>query len=529
MKNRIALLSVFDKTGLLDFALALIDRCFTLLASSGTATFLKGSGLEVTEISDYTGSEEILDGRLKTLHPKIYAGLLAQRDDSNHLLELKKRGFDCIDLIAVNFYDFSEEIGKYKCTLNQAIRKIDIGGPSIVRAAAKNCGSKIDGVTVIVDPVDYPFVLDHMNKDGQVAHSVRLKLSEKAYLQTSNYDRAISSYLNSINESSKKVENPKDFPLPNEIHIQLEKKNILRYGENPHQRAAVYLDKQDQSGWLENYYQIQGKELSLNNVVDADAAWECVRSFSEPSCVIVKHANPCGVATGNSLLNAYQKAFKADPISAFGGTIAFNFSADSGLINAILNNQFVETILAPGYEKGIIKVFEKKKNVRVLKIPIETRTNRFSMKEVGGGWLVQESDILSLPKNSMTVVTKRRPNSKELNDMLFAWNVVRHVKSNAVVFARNGMTLGIGTGQMSRIDSVRIASIKARNNQLLLKNSVMASDAFFPFGDALDLPISEGVNCVIHPGGGIREHEIISLADEKNISIIVTGVRCFKH
>ncbi len=530
MRKKIALLSVFDKTGLSEFALALKKRGFSLITSSGTANFLKKLRVDVIEISDYTGSEEILDGRLKTLHSKIYAGILAKKGHSKHLTEIDARDISYIDLIAVNFYDFSKEIKKPNCTLSQAIEKIDIGGPAMARAAAKNHGSEIDdGVSVIVDPSDYSIVLDHMDRDGKIPYSLRLKLAKKAYFKTAEYDGEIASYLRSQEKESSELND-----LPKSFFLNVKRKQSLRYGENPHQRAAIYLDNfsSANSRSFINYHQIQGKELSFNNITDADAAWECVNSFTEAACVIVKHANPCGVAIGISPLKAYQKAFKTDPMSAFGGTVAFNFLVTSELIKEIINNQFVETIVAPDYEDGTSLVLEKKKNIRVLKIPIKTNDNDqdpLSIRQIGGGLLIQDANIINFPQNSMKIVTKRKPTSEEFRDLNFAWNVVKYVKSNGVVFARNGMTLGIGTGQMSRIDSIRIASMKANDSSLSLKNSVLASDAFFPFQDALDFSISAGVTCIIHPGGGIHDNEIISSADSKNISMVLTGIRCFRH
>ena len=531
MKIQTALLSVSDKTGIVEFAQALAKRGVRLLSTGGTAKLLQESGLEVTEVAEHTGSPEILDGRVKTLHPKIHGGLLARRDDAKHLSTLEEHGIDRIDMLVVNLYPFREAIAKSDCTFEHAVENIDIGGPAMLRAAAKNHGTDAGGVTVIIDPNDYERVLDEVDAKGNTSYGLRLALATKVYAHTAAYDGAIANYLSSLNIAEPaQTETPARNEWPQSLTLQVQQQQIMRYGENPHQSAAFYRDADVGAGLLANYVQLQGKELSYNNIADADAAWECVRSFETGACVIVKHANPCGVALGETAALAYDKAFKTDPTSAFGGIIAFNQIVDAAAANAV-SAQFVEVLLAPDYTDEALAIFAAKKNVRVLKIAMDAEHahNPFDMKRVGGGWLVQTPDTYSDNSDNFTVVSKKQPTSEQMQDLLFAWNVAKYVKSNAIVFCANGMTMGVGAGQMSRVDSARIASIKAENAGLRLANSAVASDAFFPFRDGLDVVADAGATCVIQPGGSIRDDEVIAAADERGIVMVFTGTRHFRH
>lgn len=529
MKIETALLSVSDKTGIVEFARALAARGVRLLSTGGTAKLLAESGLQVTEVAAHTGSPEILDGRVKTLHPKIHGGLLARRDSDEHLNTIAIHGIDRIDMLVVNLYPFRETIAKPNCTFADAVENIDIGGPAMLRAAAKNHGTQAGGVTVVIDPVDYSRVLGDMDKSGSTSYALRLELATKVYAHTAAYDGAIAAYLSSLTETAPAQDTaPARQEWPRTLTIQVKQQQALRYGENPHQTAAFYVDAQLPSGLLGNYRQLQGKELSYNNIADADAAWECVRSFDTPACVIVKHANPCGVAIGATTLEAYQQAFKTDPTSAFGGIIAFNHPVDAATAEAV-SAQFLEVLLAPAYDGAALAVLANKKNVRVLEVPAGPGQNVFDVKRVGGGWLVQSPDAYNVPRDALKVVTKRQPTAQEMQDMAFAWKVAKYVKSNAIVFVGNGMTLGVGAGQMSRIDSARIASIKAENAGLTLKGSAVASDAFFPFRDGLDVVVAAGASCVIQPGGSVRDDEVIAAADEHGIAMVLTGTRHFRH
>lgn len=531
MKIQTALLSVSDKTGIVEFAQALAKRGVRLLSTGGTAKMLQESGLEVTEVAEHTGSPEILDGRVKTLHPKIHGGLLARRDDAKHLSTLEEHGIDRIDMLVVNLYPFREAIAKDDCSFANAVENIDIGGPAMLRAAAKNHGTAAGGVTVIIDPADYERVLAEVDATGNTSYGLRLALATKVYAHTAAYDGAIANYLSSLTTTEPvQTDVPARDEWPQTLTLQVQQQQIMRYGENPHQSAAFYRDAEVGAGLLANYEQLQGKELSYNNIADADAAWECVRSFDSGACVIVKHANPCGVALGESAAIAYDNAFKTDPTSAFGGIIAFNQVVDAEAANAI-SAQFVEVLLAPDYTEEALAIFAAKKNVRVLKIATaaDVAHNPFDMKRVGGGWLVQTPDTYSDNSDGFTVVSKKQPTPEQMQDMLFAWNVAKYVKSNAIVFCANGMTLGVGAGQMSRVDSARIASIKAENAGLSLDNSAVASDAFFPFRDGLDVVVDAGATCVIQPGGSIRDDEVIAAADERGIVMVFTGTRHFRH
>lgn len=529
MKQITALLSVSDKTGIVDFAKALVSRGVKILSTGGTAKLLKEEGLKVTEVAEYTGSPEILDGRVKTLHPKVHGGLLARRDDENHLSTIAEHGIDTIDLLVVNLYPFQQTIDKPDCSFADAVENIDIGGPAMLRAAAKNHGTDKGGVTVIIDPKDYDEVLKELDEKGQTSYGLRLRLATKVYAHTSAYDGAIASYLSSL-EDAEPAQNktPAQKEWPGIITIQMQQRQAMRYGENPHQRAAFYVDSKQDAGLLGTYKQLQGKELSYNNIADADAAWECARSFKVPACVIVKHANPCGVAMAEGPLQAYQKAFKTDPTSAFGGIIAFNREVDLATAQAV-SEQFLEVLLAPSYSKDALAFLANKKNVRVLNIPSGDGRNAFDAKRVGGGWLIQDPDLTPLDPTQIEVVTKKQPSEQQMKDLLFAWQVAHYVKSNAIVFCADGMTMGVGAGQMSRLDSARIASIKAEANGLSLKDTAVASDAFFPFRDGLDVVVEAGANCVIQPGGSIRDDEVIAAADEHDIAMVFTKMRHFRH
>lgn len=532
-KIQTALLSVSDKTGIVEFAQALAQRGVRLLSTGGTAKLLQEAGLAVTEVADHTGSPEILDGRVKTLHPKIHGGLLARRDDAQHLSTLEEHSIDRIDMLVVNLYPFQQAIADPNCTFANAIENIDIGGPAMLRAAAKNHGTEAGGVTVIIDPADYERVLKEMDSAGAPSYGLRLALAKKVYAHTAAYDGAIANYLSSIIADEPGQEQaPERAEWPQTLSLQVQQHQVMRYGENPHQSAAFYRDPTVGAGLLANYEQLQGKELSFNNIADADAAWECVSSLDadQAACVIVKHANPCGVALGSSSTEAYEKAFKTDPTSAFGGIIAFNQTVDAEAANAV-SSQFVEVLLAPDYTAEALSIFEAKKNVRVLKIATEQQKshNPFDIKRVGGGWLVQTPDTYQDDSTTFTVVSKKQPTEQQMKDMLFAWSVAKYVKSNAIVFCADGMTMGVGAGQMSRVDSARIAAIKAENAGLSLQNSAVASDAFFPFRDGLDVVADAGATCVIQPGGSIRDDEVIAAADERDIVMVFTGTRHFRH
>ncbi len=530
MKIQTALLSVSDKTGIVEFAQALHQRGVKLLSTGGTAKLLAQAGLPVTEVATHTGSPEILDGRVKTLHPKIHGGLLARRDSTEHMDTLVTHQIAPIDLLVVNLYPFRETIANPDCSFADAVENIDIGGPAMLRAAAKNHGTPEGGVTVIIDPADYSRVLADMDgPQGLPAYALRLELAAKVYAHTAAYDGAIANYLSSLSTAEPAQDQvPERQPWPRSLTVQMTQQQVLRYGENPHQSAAFYTDAALQPGLLGSYQQLQGKELSYNNIADADAAWECVRSFDSSACVIVKHANPCGVALGDTPLQAYQQAFKTDPTSAFGGIIAFNRPVDEATALAI-SGQFVEVLLAPSYTPEALALFAAKKNVRVLQVPEGAGCNAFDVKRVGGGWLVQTPDDYQVPANAFKVATTLAPTAQQMQDLIFAWKVAKYVKSNAIVFCGGGMTLGVGAGQMSRIDSARIASIKAENAGLTLAGSAVASDAFFPFRDGLDVVADAGATCVIQPGGSMRDDEVIAAANERGIAMVLTGIRHFHH
>jgi phosphoribosylaminoimidazolecarboxamide formyltransferase/IMP cyclohydrolase len=513
-----ALLSVSDKTGIVEFGRALSGLGVQILSTGGTARALAEAGVPVTEVSEYTGFPEMLDGRVKTLHPKVHGGLLARRDLPEHMNALELHGIGTIDLLAVNLYPFQQTVARLDCTLDEAIENIDIGGPAMLRAAAKNCGS----VTVVVEPSDYEVVLAQLAQHQGVDSATRFALATKVYAHTAQYDGAIANYLSAIRPDGSHA------PYPEVMSLQLHKVQTLRYGENPHQAAAFYRDAKPPAGALANYRQLQGKELSYNNIADADAAWECVKSFDGPACVIVKHANPCGVAVGADPLTCYQRALTTDPTSAFGGIIAFNRPIDEATVAAV-SKQFVEVLIAPSFSEEALALMKAKQNVRLLQIELARAGNQMDVKRVGGGLLVQTPDERRLASSEMRIVSDRKPSEAQLADLQFAWQVAHFVKSNAIVFCGGGRTLGVGAGQMSRIDSARIAAIKAANAGLSLQGSVVASDAFFPFRDGLDVVVDAGATAVIQPGGSMRDNEVIDAANERGVAMVFTGVRHFRH
>ena len=514
---RRALISVSDKSGIVEFARGLSAAGFSILSTGGTAALLAREGIAVTEVSAYTGFPEMLDGRVKTLHPKIHGGLLARTEDAKHRSAIAAAGIDPIELLVVNLYPFESTVADPDCPLEDAVENIDIGGPAMLRAAAKNYGS----VAAIVDPADYPRVLDELRTKGKVSAETRFALAKKVYAHTAAYDGAIANYLTSLGGKGRGE-------YPDVLTLQFKKLQDLRYGENPHQSGAFYRDARPVPGALAGYRQVQGKELSYNNIADADAAWECVKQFADPACVIIKHANPCGVATGASLLAAYEKAFATDPTSAFGGILGFNRALDATTVQAVAK-QFAEVVIAPRVEPEALKMLEAKANLRVLEVPLARDVQAHDYKRIGGGLLVQSSDAKVIERKDLKVATRRQPTDTEWNDLLFAWRVAKFVKSNAIVFCRDGATLGVGAGQMSRIDSARIAALKAQAAKLSLSGSCVASDAFFPFRDGLDALAQAGAKAVIQPGGSVRDDEVIAAADEHGISMVFTGVRHFRH
>ena len=520
-----ALISVSDKTGVVELARELAGLGVKLLSTGGTAKLLAGAGLAVTEVAEHTGFPEMLDGRVKTLHPTIHGGLLARRDSAEHMAAIEAHGIATIDLLVVNLYPFEATVAKADCSLADAIENIDIGGPAMVRSAAKNWKD----VAVLTDASQYAGVVAELKRDRKVSEATRFALAVAAFDRIAQYDGAISDYLSSLAGPSAGVPERHEFPA--QANGRFVKLQDLRYGENPHQRAAFYRDLAPAPGSLVTAKQLQGKELSYNNIADADAAWECVKSFAAPACVIVKHANPCGVAVADDCATAYAKALKTDPTSAFGGIIAFNGEVDVACAEHVAK-QFVEVLIAPSYSAEALAVFAKKANVRVLQIALPgpgAGRNSHDLKRVGSGLLIQTADNHDIGANDLKVVTTRKPTPAQTEDLLFAWTVARFVKSNAIVFCADGMTLGVGAGQMSRIDSAKIASIKAASAQLSLAGSAVASDAFFPFRDGLDVVVDAGAACVIQPGGSMRDDEVIAAANERGIAMVFTGVRHFRH
>jgi phosphoribosylaminoimidazolecarboxamide formyltransferase/IMP cyclohydrolase len=521
-----ALISVSDKTGIVELAQALHALGVKLISTGGTAKLLADKGLPVTEVAQLTGFPEMLDGRVKTLHPKVHGGLLARRDVPAHVQALKDHDIATIDLLVVNLYPFEQTVAKPGCTLEDAIENIDIGGPAMVRSAAKNWKD----VGVLTDASQYTGVIEELKANGKLSDKTRFALAVAAFNRISDYDGAISDYLSSIQEDGSRN------AFPSHANGRFVKLQDLRYGENPHQQAAFYRDLYPAPGSLVTGKQLEGKELSYNNIADADAAWECVKSFDVPACVIVKHANPCGVAVGKDSLEAYSKAFKTDSTSAFGGILAFNRTFDAAVADEVIK-QFAEVILAPDFTPEALAIYKGRPNVRLMQIALppggktdwDNGRNLMDVKRVGSGLLMQTADNRELTLADLKVVTKKQPTQEELQDLLFAWKVAKFVKSNAIVFCKGGMTMGVGAGQMSRLDSARIASIKAQHAGLSLQGTAVASDAFFPFRDGLDVVVDAGATCVIQPGGSMRDQEVIAAADERGVAMVFSGVRHFRH
>ncbi|NIC04463.1 bifunctional phosphoribosylaminoimidazolecarboxamide formyltransferase/IMP cyclohydrolase [Billgrantia bachuensis] len=517
---RRALISVSDKTGIVDFARELSGHGVELLSTGGTFRLLQEKGIAVTEVSEHTGFPEIMDGRVKTLHPKIHGGILGRRGQDDEVMT--EHGIAPIDMVVVNLYPFAQTVAKPDCSLEDAIENIDIGGPTMVRACAKNHAH----TTIVVDAGDYDRVLTEIaSNDGAVSDATRFDLAVKAFEHTAGYDAAIADYL------GQRVPGGED-GFPRTYNVQFVKKQAMRYGENPHQSAAFYVEADASEASVATARQLQGKELSFNNVADTDAAFECVKSFTDNACVIVKHANPCGVAVGTTLREAYDKAFATDPTSAFGGIIAFNQALDADTARAIIDRQFVEVIIAPGIDEAAVAIVAEKQNVRLLDVGDNwpgQREQAHDFKRVTGGLLVQDRDLGMVGRDELTVVTERVPSEQEMRDLAFAWKVAKYVKSNAIVYAKGGQTIGVGAGQMSRVYSAKIAGIKAADENLSVPGSVMASDAFFPFRDGIDAAAAAGITAVIQPGGSMRDQEVIDAANEAGIAMVFTGMRHFRH
>lgn len=512
-----ALLSVSRKEGILELARALVQQGIKILSTGGTARYLRDNQVCITDVSEHTGFPEIMEGRVKTLHPKIHGGLLGRHSDADVMTE---HGIEAIDILVLNLYPFEQQIASPNCTLEQAIEQIDIGGPAMLRAAAKN----YPRVAVVTDPSQYESVIDELEQhDGTLSLATRFALAVEAFNRVTRYDAAISEYLSSLHPDGTRTQ------FPGQLSLNYSRAEVLRYGENPHQAAAFYRSAQPEPGLLASHRQLQGKPLSYNNIADADAAWECVRAFEQAACVIVKHANPCGAALADTPREAYERAFACDPQSAFGGIIAFNRELDDDTARRVMGNQFLEVLLASAYSDDALQSLAAKKNVRVLAIPPGEGVERFALKQIGGGLLVQTPDNHRLQASDLKVVSKRQPTESELTDLLFAWQVVKYVKSNAIVFVKDQATLGLGVGQTSRVMSVRLAALKALDAGLDLQGTVMASDAFFPFRDGLDTAFDAGIRAAIHPGGSKRDNEVIAAANEHDMALVVTGIRHFRH
>ncbi|MGR4895217.1 bifunctional phosphoribosylaminoimidazolecarboxamide formyltransferase/IMP cyclohydrolase [Stenotrophomonas sp. LARHCG68] len=519
---RRALLSVSDKTGLVELARALAARNVELLSTGGTAKAIRDAGLPVTDVSDVTGFPEMMDGRVKTLHPLVHGGLLGRAGTDDAVMA--EHGIAPIDLLVLNLYPFESVTAKADCTLADAVENIDIGGPAMLRSAAKNFAR----VAVATSPDQYDALLAELNAhDGKLSAAKRFELSVAAFNRVAQYDAAISNYLSAVSDTTAAVPVREEYPA--QMNSTFVKVMDLRYGENPHQSGVFYRDLWPVPGTLATFVQLQGKELSYNNLADADAAWECVRQFDVPACVIVKHANPCGVAVAADVGAAYEMAYNTDPTSAFGGILAFNRTLDAATAKAILDRQFVEVLIAPDYEPAALEYATKKANVRVLRIPAGEARNNYDTKRIGSGLLIQSADNRDMTTDELKTVTQRAPTTAELRDLLFAWRVAKYVKSNAIVYAKDERTIGVGAGQMSRVYSARIAGIKAADAGLVVPGSVMASDAFFPFRDGLDAAAEAGITAVIQPGGSMRDAEVIAAADEHGIAMVFTGVRHFRH
>ncbi|WP_201536021.1 bifunctional phosphoribosylaminoimidazolecarboxamide formyltransferase/IMP cyclohydrolase [Psychrobacter ciconiae] len=520
----LALLSVSDKSGIVEFAQGLINSGFGLLSTGGTYRLLKDNDIAVTEVSDYTGFPEMMDGRVKTLHPKIHGGILARRGTDDAVMAA--HDIERIDLVVVNLYPFAQTVANPDVTMADAIENIDIGGPTMVRAAAKNHAH----VGIVTNPSDYDRVLDALNGGTALSHELRFDLAVKAFEHTAQYDGMIANFLGRRVNKEQSAD-----AYPRTLNLQFNKSEELRYGENPHQSAAFYIESQNSNSEasIATAKQLQGKALSYNNIADTDAALECVKAFSAPACVIVKHANPCGVAIDNDQVSAYNTAFSTDPESSFGGIIAFNRPLTVATARAIIDKQFVEVIIAPSLEDGVLDITGTKKNVRVLvcgELPTpDNRAAQLDFKRVNGGLLVQEQDLGIILPNDLKIVTDVQPTQAQIDDLLFSWSVAKYVKSNAIVYAKDGRTIGIGAGQMSRVNSARIAAIKAEHAGLVTKGAVMASDAFFPFRDGIDNAASVGISAIIQPGGSMRDDETIAAANEHGIAMVFTGMRHFRH
>ena len=524
-----ALLSVSDKTGIVDFARSLAQKGVDILSTGGTAKLLADNGIQVTEVSKYTGHPEIMDGRVKTLHPKVHGGILARRGIDEAVMT--ENDISAIDIVVVNLYPFANAVSDENCSLENAIENIDIGGPTMVRAAAKNHKD----VTIVVNAGDYDRVLAEMNaNDDSLTYKTRFDLAIAAYEHTAAYDGMIANYfgkmLSAHGSENAEVKFEEKNKFPRTFNSQFIKAEDLRYGENSHQDAAFYVEANAQEASVSTAKQIEGKALSYNNIADTDSALECVKEFDEPACVIVKHANPCGVSIGDNILAAYEGAYRTDPTSAFGGIIAFNRELDADTAEAIVSRQFVEVIIAPSVSEAAAQIVAAKPNLRLLECgEWSTKTTEFDLKRVNGGLLVQDRDQGSVTLDDLKVVTKRQPTSDEMRDLQFCWKVAKYVKSNAIVYVKNSMTIGVGAGQMSRVYSAKVAGIKAADENLEVKGSVMASDAFFPFRDGLDAAAEAGITAVIQPGGSMRDDEVIAAADEHNIAMVFTGMRHFRH
>ncbi|WP_432341704.1 bifunctional phosphoribosylaminoimidazolecarboxamide formyltransferase/IMP cyclohydrolase [Yersinia enterocolitica] len=522
---RRALLSVSDKAGIIEFATALSQRGIELLSTGGTARLLADAGLPVTEVSDYTGFPEMMDGRVKTLHPKVHGGILGRRGQDDGIMA--QHDIQPIDIVVVNLYPFAQTVARPDCSLEDAVENIDIGGPTMVRSAAKNHKD----VAIVVKSSDYPAIIAELDEnDGSLTYPTRFNLAIKAFEHTAAYDSMIANYFGALVPPYHGDTEQPSGRFPRTLNLNYIKKQDMRYGENSHQQAAFYIEEDVKEASVATAQQLQGKALSYNNIADTDAALECVKEFSEPTCVIVKHANPCGVAIADSLLAAYDKAYKTDPTSAFGGIIAFNRELDAETANAIISRQFVEVIIAPSVSTEALALLAAKQNVRVLTCgQWQDRSAGLDFKRVNGGLLVQDRDLGMVTEADLRVVSKRQPTEQELRDALFCWKVAKFVKSNAIVYARDNMTIGIGAGQMSRVYSAKIAGIKAADEGLEVAGSAMASDAFFPFRDGIDAAAAVGITCVIQPGGSIRDDKVIAAADEHGIAMIFTDMRHFRH
>ncbi|WP_434997279.1 bifunctional phosphoribosylaminoimidazolecarboxamide formyltransferase/IMP cyclohydrolase [Vibrio scophthalmi] len=523
---RRALISVSDKTGIVEFAQALAERGVDILSTGGTARLLAEQGISVTEVSDYTGFPEMMDGRVKTLHPKVHGGVLGRRGQDDDIMA--QHGINPIDMVVVNLYPFAETVAKEGCTLADAVENIDIGGPTMVRSAAKNHKD----VTIVVNAKDYSRVIAEMDSnEASLTLETRFDLAIAAFEHTAAYDGMIANYFGTMVPSyGENKEGDSESKFPRTFNQQFEKKQDMRYGENSHQAAAFYVEANPQEASVSTARLIQGKALSYNNIADTDAALECVKEFDQPACVIVKHANPCGVALGKDILEAYDRAFKTDPTSAFGGIIAFNRELDAATATAITERQFIEVIIAPSVSAEAVEIVAAKKNLRLLECgEWTTKTTGFDVKRVNGGLLVQDRDQGMVTEDDLKVVSKRQPTAEEFNDALFCWKVAKYVKSNAIVYSKGDMTIGVGAGQMSRVYSAKIAGIKAADEGLQVEGCVMASDAFFPFRDGIDAAAEAGIKCVIQPGGSMRDDEVIAAADEHGMAMIFTGMRHFRH